>query len=225
VRAIEEIKKDYNLFFDIQINKYLNTVDRTEFKDEQEASLVLKRILYTYNVTIADEHLKLTNLKREAKEKWFESIEIDFDQNDSDDNSTFEDFSNDDLEKATEFFYERFPFLPDGSIVALLFVSPALEAYGMPAERFYTLMRGEDDCTEMEEDLLIWAFELTLSVMESVLEKSKNRREKAFKEALSIAMEEFDKDDALVLIEAIATNIKEFGKEFKRQDPKDKKKK
>lgn len=225
MRAIEEIKKDYNLFFDIQINKYLNTVDRTEFKDEQEASLVLKRILYTYNVTIADEHLKLTNLKREAKEKWFESIEIDFDQNDSDDNSTFEDFSNDDLEKATEFFYERFPFLPDGSIVALLFVSPALEAYGMPAERFYTLMRGEDDCTEMEEDLLIWAFELTLSVMESVLEKSKNRREKAFKEALSIAMEEFDKDDALVLIEAIATNIKEFGKEFKRQDPKDKKKK
>lgn len=225
MRTIEEIKEDYNLFFDIQINKYLKTVDRTEFKDEQEASLVLRRIFYTYNVTIADEHLKLTNLKREAKEKWFESIEIDFDQDDSDEISTFEDFTNDDFEKAADFFYERFPFLPDGSMVALLFVGPALDAYGLPAERFHSLLKGEDECTEFEEDLLSWAFELTLTVMESVFDESKKRREKAFKEALSIAMEEFDKDDALLLIEAITTNMKEFGKELDNQYSKDKNKK
>ncbi|MCL6495951.1 MAG: hypothetical protein K6T54_14405 [Ignavibacterium sp.] len=225
MRTIKEIKEDYNLFVDIQINKYLKTVDKKEFSDEQEATSVLRRIFYTYNVDISDEHLKLTNLKREAKEKWFESIEIDFDQNVSDENSKLEDITNDDLEKATEFFYERFPFLPDGSIVALLFVGPALEAYGLPAERFYTLMRGEDECTEMEEDLLIWAFELTLTVMESVFEKSKNRREKAFKEALSIAMEEFDEANALEVIEEIASIIKEFEIEFDSKNPKDKKKK
>lgn len=225
MRTIEEIKEDYNLFFDIQINKYLKTVDRTEFKDEQEASSVLRRIFYTYNVTIADEHLKLNNLKRKAKEKWFESIEVDFDYNVSDEISKSEDFSDVELEKATEFFYERFPFLPDGSIVALLFVGPALEAYGLPAERFHTLMRGEDECTEFEEDLLIWAFELTLTVMESVFENNKKRREKALNEAVLIAQEELDEEDSIYVVNTIKKNIIEFERRLDELEPKKKKKK
>ncbi len=225
MRTIEEIKEDYNLFFDIQINKYLKSVDRTEFKDEQEASLVLRRIFYTYNITIADEHLKLTNLKREAKEKWFESIEIDFDDSIDIETSDFGSLDQDMLQDILNNFHERFPFLAEDSIIAFPFVGPALEAYGLPAERFYTLLRGEDECTEFEEDLLIWAFELTLTVMEYVFDKSKKRREKAFKEALSIAMEEFDEDVALEIVNDIAAGIKEFEKVYDIQNSKDKKKK
>jgi len=225
MRTIEEIKEDYNLFIDIQINKYLKTVDRTKFRDEQEATLVLRRIFYTYNATVADEHLKLTNLKREAKEKWFESIEIDFDDSIDNETSDSESIDQDNLHFILEHFHERFPFLPEDSIIAFPFVGPALEAYGLPAERFHTLLRGEDECTEIEEDLLIWAFELTLTVMESIFEESRKRKEKAFKEALSIAMEEFDKEDALEIVNNIALGIKEFEKEFGVPNSKDKKKK
>jgi len=223
MRTIKEIKEDYNLFIDIQINKYLKSVDKTEFSDEQEATLVLRRIFYTYNVTIADEHLKLTNLNREAKEKWFESIEIDFDQDNDDDISEFEDY--DEFEEATESFYERFPFLPEGSIVALLFVGPALEAYGMPFERFNTLLRGEDECTEIEEDLLIWAFDLTLTIMEAVAERNKKKKEKIFNEAFIIAQQELNKEDSRKVINAIVKDIKEFEGVFIEEVQKNKKKK
>jgi hypothetical protein len=223
MRTIKEIKEDYNLFIDIQINKYLKSVDKTEFSDEQEATLVLRRIFYTYNVTIADEHLKLTNLNREAKEKWFESIEIDFDQDNDDDISEFEDY--DEFEEATESFYERFPFLPEGSIVALLFVGPALEAYGMPFERFNTLLRGEDECTEIEEDLLIWAFDLTLTIMEAVAERNKKKKEKIFNEAFIIAQQELNKEDSRKVINAIVKDIKEFEGVFIEEEQKNKKKK
>ncbi len=223
MRTIKEIKEDYNLFIDIQINKYLKSVDKTEFSDEQEATLVLRRIFYTYNVTIADEHLKLTNLNREAKEKWFESIEIDFDQDNDDDISEFEDY--DEFEEATESFYERFPFLPEGSIVALLFVGPALEAYGMPFERFNTLLRGEDECTEIEEDLLIWAFDLTLTIMEAVAERNKKKKEKILNEAFIIAQQELNKEDSRKVINAIVKDIKEFEGVFIEEEQKNKKKK
>jgi hypothetical protein len=223
MRTIKEIKEDYNLFIDIQINKYLKSVDKTEFSDEQEATLVLRRIFYTYNVTIADEHLKLTNLNREAKEKWFESIEIDFNQDNDDDISEFEDY--DEFEEATESFYERFPFLPEGSIVALLFVGPALEAYGMPFERFNTLLRGEDECTEIEEDLLIWAFDLTLTIMEAVAERNKKKKEKIFNEAFIIAQQELNKEDSRKVINAIVKDIKEFEGVFIEEEQKNKKKK
>lgn len=225
MRTLKEIKEDYNLFIDIQINKYLKSVNKTEFSDEHEATLVLRNIFFSYDVDVADEHLKLTNLTREAKEKWFSSIEVDFYEDFNDEILEYEDSYDDELGEETEYFYERFPFLPDGSIVALLFVGPALEAYGMPFERFNTLLRGEDECTEIEENILFWAFDLTLTVIESVFEKNKKRKEKALNEAFDIAQEELNKEDSRRVIDAIEKSVKEFERALNKEEQKNKKKK
>jgi hypothetical protein len=217
VKPIKKIIDDYHLFIDIQMGKYLKSVRRSEFSGDAEAKLVLNKIIEAYNSKIAGDHLRLDNLNRQAKAAWFNSIEIDFKHVVSDMISEFEETFDDEFEKVTEQFYERFPFLPEGSMVVLIFVGPALEAYGLPFERFKALLLGEDECTEIEEDILLWAFDLTMSVMGSVFEYNKKTGEKFFNEALRIAQEELSREDSLMVVKKIEATIKDFEKESDRE--------
>ncbi len=225
MKSIEEIKADYNLFLDIQINKYLTNLNRTEFENIDEANLILKKIADAYDNKIASDHLRLNNLNKDAKINWFNSVHIDFTAPDNDLLFEPEDFTEEEMLRINDYFYERFPFLPEGSSAVLLFVGPALEAYGLPFERFQELMLGDDYCTEIEEDILTWAFELTLLVMGSVFERSKKKRENFYKEAVLIAEEELARKDAIKVVNEIASGIKNMQKEFDRFEQGNKKKK
>jgi len=75
---IEKIKADYHLFVDVQMEKYLKKNKKTEFSSENEARLVIAKIIEAYNTTIAPEDKKLDNYTLKAKRAWFNSVNIDF---------------------------------------------------------------------------------------------------------------------------------------------------
>lgn len=212
MKSIEEKKADYNLFTDIQMGKYLKSVNKSEFSSDAEAKLVLDHVLKAYNQFVAADTLRLDNLNSKAKAKWFNSIDIDFQHNVSDVMSDYDDNFDEEYENVSEFFAERFPFLPERAVSVLLFVGPAIEAYGLPFERFQELMLGDDECTEIEEDILLWAFDLTMGVMGSVFERSKAKKEKYYNQALAVAKEELSEREAEKVVKAIASAIRDFEK-------------
>jgi hypothetical protein len=77
-KSIEEIKNDYHLFIDIQMGKFLKSVNQSEFHSEKEAQNILGKIIEVYNNLIAPEHDRLDNSTVEAKTVWFNSVEINF---------------------------------------------------------------------------------------------------------------------------------------------------
>ena len=44
MKSIDQIKADYNLFIDIQIAKYLKTVDKDSFSNDREARTVIEKL-------------------------------------------------------------------------------------------------------------------------------------------------------------------------------------
>ncbi len=216
MKSIEEIKADYHLFIDIQMGKYLKNVNKSEFSNDSEAKLVLDKIVEAYNQKVASDHLRLDNLNNAAKTAWFNSIELDFRKEVTKAISEFEAVFENEFEKVTEHFYDIFPFLPDGSMEVLIFVGPALEAYGLPFERFKDLILGEPP-TEIEEDIITWAFEVTFNVMGSLVERGKAKRKKILDDAIKIAGEELDKETAINVVQEICNAITEtIGKEPKK---------
>ncbi len=222
MKSIEEIKADYQLFIDIQLGKYLKQTGKSEFSNHEEAGFVMNKIGEAYNKEVAAEHLRLDNLNKEAKTTWFNSIEIDFNEKEND-YSEFIEIVNSDFEKISEGLADTFPFLPEGALTVLIFSGPALGAYGLPFERFKKLLIGEDEPTEIEEDALQWAFDMSLAVMGSVVEVSKAKRKQCLIDAVQIAAEELDEELAIEVVGEIAADMIEvFGEE---PPPKKKKKK
>ncbi len=74
--SLEQIQADYHLFINIQMEKYLKSVGRKEFKSDKEAQSVIKNIIDTYNRKIANEHFRLDISTDKEKEAWFNSVEI-----------------------------------------------------------------------------------------------------------------------------------------------------
>jgi hypothetical protein len=75
----EEIKADYHLFINIQMGKYLSSKNKSEFSSDEEAIMVMGKIVEAYNQKIASDHLRLDNLNEAAKTSWFNSSgSIDF---------------------------------------------------------------------------------------------------------------------------------------------------
>jgi hypothetical protein len=82
-RKLEDIQKDYRLFLDIQMGKYYRKVNRTEFKSEDEAKTVINAVIGAWNKLIAPQKDKHDNLDDAGVVSWFNSIEIDFEKNES----------------------------------------------------------------------------------------------------------------------------------------------
>jgi hypothetical protein len=224
-KTIEEIKADYHLFIDIQMGKYLSSRNKNEFNSDEEAKLVMNKIIEVYNQKIAPDHLRLDNLNEAAKASWFNSIEIEFGKPDS----TYSPVKTPPaISKVTKnfisFYNDALPFLPEGAIMYLIFAGPALEAYGYPLDRFRKIIEGEKP-TEIEEDLLLWAYDLSFSVAEACLEKDKVEKDLLIEYSISIAEEELDDETAKKVVEEIYSNFEEdfSGFEKKKQKPKRKK--
>ncbi len=210
MNSIEQIKQDYHSFIDIQTGKYLKLTDKNAFDNDAEAKLVLDEIVKVYNEKVASEHLKLDNLNAPAKNKWFNEIEIDFKKLLNEMNEFDEEF-NFQLDEVSNQFDKIFNYLPKGSMNVFIFSGPALDAFGLPLERFEALVKGEK-ATEVEKDLIEWAFEVTLNIMDAYFSKSKSKKRKALEEAEIIAKEYIDPIQSENTVKTILRNVTEaFG--------------
>lgn len=229
-KSIEEIKADSNLFIDIQMGKYLSSRNKSEFSSDEEAKLIMDKIIEIYNQEIAADHLRLDNLNEAAKVSWFNSVEIDFEKPQR--NSLPVEKSLVDIDKETKefisFYNNEFYFLPEGAILYLIFAGPALEAYGYPLERFKKIAYGEEP-TEIEKDLLGWASDLSRGISMAYHEKNEVKKEKFLDASFYVACEKLDKKTAAKVVEDIYANYEEdftnYNKNKKSQKLKTKKRK
>lgn len=208
-KPIEEIKNDYHLFIDIQRGKYLKSVNQSEFRSDQEAQNILGKIIEAYSNLIAPGHERLDNSTIEAKATWFNSLQIDYSAKSYPTNSETYKSKIRTTSKEMVLFYDKiFPYLPPGSIIFLLFSGPALEAYGYPFLRFKKLMNAEKP-TEIEKDILRWAYSVTMYLLAAYTEKTETEKNKFFAESLNVVQAELEPDVARKVIAEIYANIEE----------------
>lgn len=207
MKSIDQIKNDYHQFIDIQMGKYFKTANKESFDNDEEAKLVLDEIVKTYNAEVASEHLKLDNLNSIAINSWFNQIDIDFGKI-INQMKEFEEVFEQELDQVFNEFDRIFYYLPEGSMQVVIFSGPALDAFGLPIERFQNLSKGET-ATEFEKDLITWAFELTLSVMDAFFTRSRHKRQNELENAVSIGIEYLDRDLSKKVVQEIFKNISE----------------
>lgn len=196
MKSNKKMKQDYNLFLDIQTGKYLKNANKTEFSNDAEAQLVIKKIVDVYNQKVASNHLRLDNLNKDAKIAWFNSIEINFDEEIDNANEFMDDIdpADMDLDTISEHFDYIYYFLPRGAWKVLILAGPAFEAINFRLKRFKEISAGAP-LTKIEIDVFTWAYELTLVVIETVIEKSKKKRREAMEEAVAIGLEFLNKEE------------------------------
>lgn len=170
-KPIEQIQQDYHLFLDIQMGKYLKSVNRSEFNSEDEAKNVLGKIIDAYNTLIAPKHDRLDNSTTETKTDWFNSVEINFQTTTANQTKNNGTNGREALKEMENCYDDPFPFLPEGAVFYLILAGPALEAYGYSIERFNEVIQGKTP-TPIEEDLFLWAYNLTAEIMQAYLKKS-----------------------------------------------------
>lgn len=196
MKSNKKMKQDYNLFLDIQTGKYLKNANKTEFSNDAEAQLVIKKIVDVYNQKVASNHLRLDNLNKDAKIAWFNSIEINFDEEIDNANEFMDDIdpADMDLDTISEHFDYIYYFLPRGAWKVLILAGPAFEAINFRLKRFKEISAGAP-LTKIEIDVFTWAYELTLVVIETVIEKSKKKRREAMEEAVAIGLEFLNEEE------------------------------
>ncbi|MDP2363800.1 MAG: hypothetical protein Q8M94_08530, partial [Ignavibacteria bacterium] len=158
-----------------------------------------------YNDKVASDHLRLDNLKLDAKTEWFNSIEIDFNKIVNEMNEFDEDLDIQ-FDEVSKGFDKIFYYLPKGSMQIVIFSGSALDAFGLPIERFKALVKGEK-VTDIEKDLITWAFDITVNVMGSIFEKSKKSKLKSYDNAISIDKEYLNQKLAKQTVLQIHNNI------------------
>lgn len=221
--SIEQIKADYHLFIDIQMGKYLKSVNRSEFNSDAEAKNILDKIIESYNKQIAPEHDRLDNSTNEAKAAWFNSIQIDFHFSGSDSNSlNYKSKLKETTPEVIKFYDKVFPFLPPGNILFVLLAVPALEAYGYPYQRFSKLLEGEKP-SAIEKDILRWGYTITLYLMSAFIEKKEADKKKALSYAIETANKELDELTTQKVISEINDNINEHFASMRKSKNKKKK--
>lgn len=208
-----KIIADKNLFVEIQQNKYLKSIGKTEFDNDQERELVTDNIIIVFKKEIISEHLRLKNLNKEAKENWYNSIDIEHSDLDfeKDDISNEIELSNELLKKLSDRYDEIFDFLPEGGGRLLLFAAPAYEIYGFPIERFKEIFSGTE-LTNFEVDFFSWAHDFVVSLMPLVTERSKKKMKILIEEAAAIGLEFLSEDQ---LVEVIPQIIEQISKIYK----------
>lgn len=227
-KSIEEIKADTHLFIDIQMGKYLSSRNKSEFSSDEEAKLIMDKIIEIYNQEIAADHLRLDNLNEAGKVSWFNSVEIDFEKP-VNNYPPAENFPINNVTKEFISFYnDEFSFLPESAIMYLMFAGPALEAYGYPLERFKKIADGEEP-TEIEKDILRWAYDLSFGISIAYLEKNEVKKEKFLDASFYLACEKLDNKTSAKVVEDIYANYEEdfaeLHKNKKSQKSKTKKRK
>jgi hypothetical protein len=187
---VKAVKADFDLFMDVQTEKYLKHVNKKEFDSFEETNAITGLIIDIYNNSIAGEHSKLDSLSRDQKCEWFQSVEIDFNLQLKLLESAKEDFQD-----MVEIINERFPFLPPDSALMVIYAFPLLKMWGIPKERISALLHGEE-ITPIEIHIVTWAHDVVLEIFGAYTEKKSHLKEKHLKKAVLIAQEEMDEETA-----------------------------
>ncbi|MBZ0199369.1 MAG: hypothetical protein K8H86_05850 [Ignavibacteriaceae bacterium] len=189
----ESVLDDMDLFSFIQTKKYLDSKNKEELSDENEVKKVVNKIIEVWNDKISHQHERLDSSTQKQKERWFKSVDINFD------NKSIKGVKQKDLFK-DEFVFdeqaenemneleEKFSFLKPEGIVMLPFTFPALIAVGMKEKRFYEIFKN-GDLTEQEKEFFDWAVALASILTASLTSQSQKRKKELEKMANDCADE------------------------------------
>ncbi|MFA3782762.1 tetratricopeptide repeat protein [Melioribacteraceae bacterium 4301-Me] len=224
-KAVSEAMDDISHFYDIQMRKYFAVKNISEFSSLEEANKFMLLIKNAWNNTIVQEKEKLETYTPEEKTKWFESIEIDFDAI---------ELKSENKEKKAGIaskpkkkkrgklsaaqkeqieFERKFYFLPEDGLTFAILASPFLLHAGLKFDRLDEILReGTED--EEEQELLIWAADIGHFLFESFGAEDDDIAKDFLSEALEIATEIIDEEDALESLEIIIDTFRKFGEDI-----------
>lgn len=218
----------YNLFDDlhnfqsIQTAKYLKDKNSIAFVNKEELEFCINKIMNAWNTFIAPNKQKLDSLSAEQKSEWFRSVEILFDNDQvapknekkksiKKTNPIKAQNKTNDLQDASwDVINKKFSFLPEEGLLMVMYGSAALLAAGMPGDRFLEIL-DTGDYDEEEEELMYWAFEIAVIVMQSLIAKNQKEKFTFLKEAKDIAEEFIEIEEVDYVISLIQATLK---KEF-----------
>jgi len=215
--SVDGLMDDLHHFQNIQVDKYFKKQNIETFRSMEEAQYFLDLIKSTWNNEIAPHKRKLDKLSAVEKTKWFNSIDIDFNYEEPVDNfnETEDELVEGNSDEFFEGFDELFPYLPAGSALLLPIASLALKALGYKDDRISEIIEGAE-VSEAEEYFINWAIDIVAIIGTAYTEKNKKREDILLIEALDIAMEELDKQEAIQLNAALMQIIYEdLGKNAK----------
>ncbi len=180
---------DHGLFQEIQTEEYFRAKTRTEFISEDEAEQVMLIIQDAWNKEVVPHSKKLKNLSITEKSKWFRNIEPDFSlvylkELKEDDISKL--FTNEDFEEAIDRINEELDFLPEDSILIIPIMQPLLDEVGLNIERLGEIL-NTGKRTDEEEDILLWASDIGLTLIDAAYERDEDEKELIIEEAVEIA--------------------------------------
>jgi len=236
--AVAPIMDDMFHFQNIQMVRYFHSKNLTEFQSMEEADKIMRLISDAWNRNIVPEKKKLDSSIAYEKTKWFESIEINFDDEPMTDEEKSKLFksshhkTSDKLlskkkkkyqplgkkilskeEIEIEELRQKFPYLPDNGLFAVTIAYPFLMFAGMNIKRYKKiLLKGTDE--EEEQDMLLWAYDIGITLFESFFEEDGEDAEDLVNEALEIAAEHLDGDEIEKAFEITMKAIQDLGKEL-----------
>ncbi len=107
----------------------------------------------------------------------------------------------------------RFGFLPpNGGAKLLLFGFPALAASGITNERLAELLKGDRPSAD-EEETMEWAYDIVDAVLRATFEKGNREEIEAMMDAMEIAREQLDEEDAVFVVQTIRQAIEMIDEE------------
>ncbi len=203
--------ENFPLFQKIQTIKYFKSIKRKSFETKEEAEAVIGIITNCWNYQVAP-NPKLDSLTGKKIENWFKSIEIDFSKLPT--NKLLRKEKTGSVKKTkgakkkskAEMEFEKIssmlPFLPPQGIAILPFTLPAILTAGISESRFIEIInKGNYD--DDEEEIILWAFDLTSTILISISSKIKKEMNKFKKEANNIALELLEPGIADMVISSI----------------------
>jgi tetratricopeptide (TPR) repeat protein len=204
-KAPNKLFDDIYHFTNIHKEQYFAQQGISDFDSAAEMQQVVGAIQHAWNEYIAPRGDETDAMTAAEKTALFRSVSVDFTQSFTTPLKTWKPplpeellpLTDDEWEMMRE-FDEAFPYLPLSSGVLLPFAAPALLAAGFREPRIEAIISGATP-TEEEEEILLWAIDMTSVILEALECQGTPEEIAILKEAIDIAEE--------VLLPQVATLV------------------
>jgi tetratricopeptide (TPR) repeat protein len=207
---------DFSHFYSIAKSKYLKGKGRDSYGSPEEQERVSSLIKKSWEEFSSEKTTQLKKMTAEEKEALFQSVHIDFSQpaqvpqRNVGKQKKGKKSSLQPTVEERRFLQQldaRFGFLPPmGGAKLVLFGFPALLAAGMTPERLREIINGDLPAVD-EEDAMEWAYEILEAVLEATYEKGSREEIEAMMDAMAIARERVEEEDAVYIVQTIRQAI------------------
>jgi hypothetical protein len=195
-----EMSADLDLFINIQVSNYLLQCNKENFDDAIEEEYVTSLIIDVWDDIVSQETEKLNTLDDAAKTEWFNSLEIEFDREDTENRiPLIKDGSINPYNLEDRIF----PDLSESQLDLIPYCWVVLEPIGYKYQRFKDIVAGVDPA-EIEIELFRWSYEIVSYVNDSVRAKSRKMAEEIIYDAHGMACEKMDEgaaDETILLLQ------------------------